>query len=310
MMVRIDVLLVQHLVVLEVVQQRGRRELGIAGEEHRGAGHDVRRLLLQAVQQRLERHFGLAASCWTRMRVPRRQVRISITMAMPNSSGTQAPSSSFSRLAEKNVASTMTSGTISSAACHTGHCHSFQITMKPSSAVDHHGGGDRDAVGRGERARGAEQADQQQHADQQRGVDARHIDLAGHSRRGVQDGEPRQQAELDRLPHQRIGAGDHRLARDHGGGGGEHDHRQQQRFRHQPIERILDRRRIGQHQRALAEIVDQQRRQHEAEPGALDRLAAEMAEIGIERLAAGDGEKHRAERDQADVAVRRQKLIA
>ena len=62
---------------------------------------------------------------------------------------------------------------------------------------------------------------------------------------------------------------------------------------------------MRQHQRALAEIVDQQRRQHEAEPGALDRPAAEMAEIGVERLAAGDGEEHRAERDQADVAVRR-----
>ena len=65
------------------------------------------------------------------MRVPRRQVRISITMKMPNSSGTQAPSSSLSRLAEKNVASTMTSGTISSAAFQAGQCHSFQITMKP-----------------------------------------------------------------------------------------------------------------------------------------------------------------------------------
>ena len=60
---------------------------------------------------------------------------------------------------------------------------------------------------------------------------------------------------------------------------------------------------MRQHQRALPEIIDQQRRQHEAEPGALDRPPAEMAEIGIERLAAGDGQEHRAERDQADVAV-------
>ena len=78
----------------------------------------------------------------------------------------------------------------------------------------------------------------------------------------------------------------------------------------QAIERILDRRRMRQHQRALAEIIDQQRRQHEAEPGALDRLAAEMAEVGIERLAAGDGEEHGAERDQADVAVRRHEADA
>ena len=178
-----------------------------------------------------------------RMRVPRRQVRISITMEMPNSSGTQAPSSSLSRLAEKNVASTIDQR----------HHQQRRLPDRPlpqlpdhdeaQHAVDHHGGGDRDAVGGGERARGVEQADQQQHADQQRGVDARQIDLPGIFRRGVHDGEPRQQAELDRLPHQRIGAGDDGLAGDHGGGGGQHDQRQQQRFGHQAIERILDRRR-------------------------------------------------------------------
>ena len=123
--------------------------------------------------------------------------------------------------------------------------------------------------------------------------------------RGVQDGEPRQQAELDRLMHQRIGAGDHRLAGDHRRRGGEHDHRHQEGFGHQPVERILDRRRIGQHLGALAEIIDQQRRQHQAQPGGLDRLAAEMAEIGIERLAAGHHQEHGAERDQADGAMRR-----
>ena len=72
---------------------------------------------------------------------------------------------------------------------------------------------------------------------------------------------------------------------------------------HQPVERILDRLGIGEHQRALAEIIDQQRGQDEREPCQSDRLAAEMAEIGIQRLAAGDGEKHQAERHQADRAV-------
>ena len=51
------VVLVQHLVVLEIVQQRGRREIRIAGEEHGGAGDDVRRLFLEALDQRLERHL-------------------------------------------------------------------------------------------------------------------------------------------------------------------------------------------------------------------------------------------------------------
>ena len=55
-----DVVLVQHLVVLEIVQQRGRREVRIAGEEHRGARHDVRRLLLQAADQRIDRHLDAA----------------------------------------------------------------------------------------------------------------------------------------------------------------------------------------------------------------------------------------------------------
>ena len=60
---------------------------------------------------------------------------------------------------------------------------------------------------------------------------------------------------------------------------------------------------MREQQRALPEIIDHQRGQHETEPGGLDRLAAEMAEVGIERLAAGDREEHRAERDQADEAV-------
>ena len=299
-----DVVLVQHLVVLEIVQQRGRREFGIAGEEHRGARHDMRRLLLQAVQQRFERHLGLA-----------RLVGEDAGAAPPGQdqhhhedAEQQRHPGAFQQLEqvgreERGVDE------------HQRHHQQRGLPGRPSPqlpdhdeaqhAVDHHGGGDRDAIGGGKRIRGVEQADQQHDAEQQRGVDARNVDLPGIFRRGVHDGEPRQEAELDRLAHQRIGAGDDGLARDHGRGGGEHDQRQQQRFGHQPIERILDGLRMRQHQRALAEIVDQQRRQHEPEPGALDRLAAEMAEIGIERLAAGDGQEHRAERDQADVAVGR-----
>ena len=113
----------------------------------------------------------------------------------------------------------------------------------------------------------------------------------------MQDRKPRQQSELDRLMHQGIGAGDHRLAGDHRRGGGEHDHRDQKRFRHQTVERVFDRGRIGQHFRALAEIVDQQRRQYEGKPSDLDRLAAEVTKIGIKRLAAGDDQEYRAERD-------------
>ena len=61
--------------------------------------------------------------------------------------------------------------------------------------------------------------------------------------------------------------------------------------------------RIGDQQRALPEIVQRQRRQHDEQPGGLDRALAEMAEIGIKRLGAGDGEKHRAQRHETDDAV-------
>ena len=67
---------------------------------------------------------------------------------------------------------------------------------------------------------------------------------------------------------------------------------------------------MGEDQRALPQIIDRQRRQHQGEPGDLDRPAAEMSEIGIERLGAGDGEEHRAERIQADHAVLQQEIDA
>ena len=115
--------------------------------------------------------------------------------------------------------------------------------------------------------------------------------------RGVANLEARQKAKLHSLAGQRVCAGNDGLARDDRCRGRQRHQRQQQDFRHHPIEGVFDRGRIGKHQRALAEIIDQQRRQHEIEPAGLDRLAAEMAEIGIERFAAGHGEKHRAERD-------------
>ena len=46
------------------------------------------------------------------------------------------------------------------------------------------------------------------------------------------------------------------------------------------------------------------------EPGDLDRLAAEMAEIGVERLGAGDDQEDQAHDGEADDAVRQDELDA
>ena len=65
-----------------------------------------------------------------------------------------------------------------------------------------------------------------------------------------------------------------------------------------PVERALDRRRVADQQRGLAEVVQQQAGQHERVPDERDRLAAEVAHVGVQRLAAGDDEEDAAEGEE------------
>src|SRR3954469_15901972 len=50
---------------------------------------------------------------------------------------------------------------------------------------------------------------------------------------------------------------------------------------------------VREHERALPEVGDQQRRKHEREPHNPDRPSAEMAHIGKERLSSREGEEAR-----------------
>ncbi len=52
-----NVLFVQHLVMLETVQERGRRAFRVAGEEYGSAGHSLRRFLFQYADKIVERGF-------------------------------------------------------------------------------------------------------------------------------------------------------------------------------------------------------------------------------------------------------------
>ena len=56
-------------------------------------------------------------------------------------------------------------------------------------------------------------------------------------------------------------------------------------------------------QRALAEVIEHQRRRRDAEPRPADGLLAEVSHVRVERLGAGDGEQHRAQHDEGRVAV-------
>ena len=63
---------------------------------------------------------------------------------------------------------------------------------------------------------------------------------------------------------------------------------------------------IGEQQRTLTEVVEQQPGQNQAEPRDPDRQPPEMPHVRVERLGAGDREKHGAERDERQPLVSRE----
>ncbi len=58
-----------------------------------------------------------------------------------------------------------------------------------------------------------------------------------------------------------------------------------------------------QHQRGLAKIIEQQRREDHHQPGERDRPPPEMAHVGVKRFGPGHGEHHRAQREESDHPV-------
>ena len=68
---------------------------------------------------------------------------------------------------------------------------------------------------------------------------------------------------------------------------------------HQTVEGVLDGVGLGDQQRALAEVVEQQAGQHESRTSRAGSGCAEVAHVGVEGLAAGDDQEHRAEGEEA-----------
>ena len=83
---------------------------------------------------------------------------------------------------------------------------------------------------------------------------------------------------------------------DDGGDGRQRHHGIMQPARHQGIEQEGRGAGMGQQQRALAEIIQHQGGKGEIEPGPADGAGAEMAHVGIQRLAARHRQHHRAQR--------------
>ncbi len=129
-------------------------------------------------------------------------------------------------------------------------------------------------------------------------VHGRHVDLAELVGRSVQDAGARADAQQGRLLGHREGGRDRRLRGDHRRHGGDHDQGIERPVRRQLEERVGRGGGIGQQQRALAVVVGEQGREHHDQPGDADGIAAEMADVGVERLRTGERQRDRAQRHE------------
>ena len=133
------------------------------------------------------------------------------------------------------------------------------------------------------------------------------IDLADLLRGGLDQPETGAVAELHRLPGEGKGAGNDGLGGDDRRKGGEDDKGVERPARGQVIERLGRLSRPGEKQRSLAEVVEQQGREDECEPGQPDRAGAEMSHVRIEGFPAGHDQENRTEDPEGELAVFQEK---
>lgn len=116
----------------------------------------------------------------------------------------------------------------------------------------------------------------------------RYVDLALFVFAGVADLHAGEHAELHADTCDGIGARNDGLAGDDGGHCCKDDQRDLQHMRGHVEERIIGGGRGAEYQRALAEIIQHDGGEDEEDPGGADRVAAEMAHVGVEGFSAGD----------------------
>src|SRR5262245_20431365 len=119
--------------------------------------------------------------------------------------------------------------------------------------------------------------------------------------------KPWQKSELNRLSRERICAGDHGLACDDSGDRRQQDHGEERPVRVEQKKRVLYRFWIAQYQRALPQIVENKRGEHDDQPSRADRQASKMAKVRIKRLCPGYDEKDGAKRVETDNSMMQQK---
>ena len=288
--------LVQHLVVLHVVQQRRRDRRGRRGQEHRCAAHAVHGLAGRR-DEHGQRHGPFlqplahdppAGRPGRQQREDHqadrdRQQRAFQQLGEPGGEEDQVDRD------EHDEADARAPQRRAPDAEHHDILHQRRDQHRP-----HH----RQPIGRQHRRRMLERDDEQRDGRRQRPIDRRQIDLPARPRRGVADLQARHEAELDRLLRHRKGAGDHRLAGDHRGERRDHQQRDRERRRDHVEERIVHIVRMADQHRRLAHVVEHQRGDGDPQPRDRDRLAPEMPHVRVERLRARHRVDHRAERQE------------
>ena len=293
--------LVQDLVVLQVVHQRMWHHALVRGQEHRGAGHAHGWCKHQARQEAVQPdalllHFGAQQLAPTAPGAQhgeqhdaqhhREPATLRDLDAVGDDEG-DVDAQEYRAQRQDEAAPFRPQRTR-----HDGQ----------QQCVDQHGAGHRDAVSHRKLGGTAEAQHQPDDDDHHHPVDAGDVDLADGVVRGVLDGHARDVTQLHGLAGNRETTGDHRLRGDDRGRRGQYDHRHATPFGHADVEWIADRFRVFQDQRALPQVVQHQAGQHEPVPGQADGLGAEMAHVGVQRLATGDCQHDRAE-DQDAVPV-------
>ena len=161
----------------------------------------------------------------------------------------------------------------------------------------------REPVGGQQVGRFAEGQDDQDDQRQQHPIDRRNVDLAERLFTGVDDAQARHQTQLNGLLDHRESTGDQGLAGDDGGERGEDHERKAKKLRRHQEERIFDRAGIAQDHCALAEVIEDKRRKHDAHPGQGNGFSSKMPHVCVQRLGSGDRQYHRAERQKGEAGV-------
>ena len=228
---------VQHVIVLQAVQQGDRHAGGIAREIDRHARHPLD--AGACVQEIFDRH-GLA----------RQPLGEQGAAASPG--GEQQHQHGRDRQWQPGAVGDLGGGSAEQGEVE-GQQHGVERDhpdpAQPPDAEDdeahdqrrqHHGRGHREAEGRSQRRRRPEAQHKTDHGDAEKGVDGRDEHLPAFVGGGVDDLEPRQVAQLHRLLGDRKGAGNGALAGDHRSGGGERQQRPQRPAWCQPEEGLID----------------------------------------------------------------------